>query len=212
MGSTSLCETTPIRPAHATGAKAAPTVRVLHVINGEHYAGAERVQDYLALRLPAYGFDVEFACVKPGRFEAIRQARQAVLHDVPMRGRCDLRPVRRIDQTDSQPACAIVHTHSPRTALVGGLAATLTGVPLVHHAHSPASNDSTRRWLNRINAVIERVSLHGVSRVIAVSDAIGRHVAGKGFARRGSRWCITACPRWNRRGSDPRRPAFGRWA
>ncbi len=29
---------------------------VIHVINGEHYSGAERVQDLLAQRLPEFGF------------------------------------------------------------------------------------------------------------------------------------------------------------
>ena len=29
------------------------TVKVLHLINGEHYSGAERVQDLLALGLPS---------------------------------------------------------------------------------------------------------------------------------------------------------------
>ena len=61
------------------------TARVLHLINGEFYAGAERVQDLLALKLGDYGFDVEFACLKPGVFDARRQAREARLHNVPMR-------------------------------------------------------------------------------------------------------------------------------
>ena len=37
--------------------------RVLHVINGEHYSGAERVQDLLAMRLREFGYEVGFACV-----------------------------------------------------------------------------------------------------------------------------------------------------
>ncbi len=44
------------------------TLRVLHVVNGEHYAGAERVQDLLAARLPEVGVEVAFACLKPNRF------------------------------------------------------------------------------------------------------------------------------------------------
>ena len=75
--------------ANVADAKRAATIRVLHVINGEHYAGAERVQDHLALRLPAYGFEVDFACVKPDRFGPLRQSRQAEMHDVPMQSRWD---------------------------------------------------------------------------------------------------------------------------
>ena len=40
-------------PAEREQPATVETIRVLHVINGEHYAGAERVQDLLAKRLPA---------------------------------------------------------------------------------------------------------------------------------------------------------------
>src|SRR5262249_38809269 len=46
-------------PTSAQRSQAA-TIRVLHVINGEHYAGAERVQDLLALRLPEFGVEASF--------------------------------------------------------------------------------------------------------------------------------------------------------
>ena len=55
-------------------------IRVLHVINGEHYAGAERVQDLLAAGLGPLGFDVAQVCVKPGSFAAMRQAQSIPLH------------------------------------------------------------------------------------------------------------------------------------
>ena len=91
MSTTTLHRVRPAKPIRTKRLTAAPAIRVLHVINGEHYAGAERVQDYLALRLPAFGFDADFACIKPNRFGPLRQARQAVLHDVPMRSRHECR-------------------------------------------------------------------------------------------------------------------------
>src|SRR4051794_18804302 len=69
------------------------TTRVLHVINGEYYAGAERVQDLLALQLPEFGYDVGFACVKPDRFPHQRRSQAAPLANLSMRSRFDLRPV-----------------------------------------------------------------------------------------------------------------------
>ena len=57
------------RPLRTTG-----VARVLHLINGEHYAGAERVQDLLAQCLPQCGFEVGFACVKPKQFAELRQS------------------------------------------------------------------------------------------------------------------------------------------
>ena len=172
------------KPASVASVKPAATIRVLHVINGEHYAGAERVQDYLALRLPAFGFHADFACVKPNRFGRLRQSHQAALYEAPMRSRWDLRPVHRLLKLIRSGRYAIVHTHTPRTALVGGLAAALAGVPLVHHSHSPTSNDSTRRWRNGVNNAVERFSLRNVCRVIAVSQALAAHLARSGFDTR----------------------------
>ena len=71
---------------------------MLHVINGEHYAGAERVQDLLAKRLPECGFSVGFACVKLDQFDELRESRNVPLHDVSMASRFDLRAVRKVSR------------------------------------------------------------------------------------------------------------------
>src|SRR5215213_8332590 len=49
------------------------SIFALHLVNGEHYSGAERVQDLLARQLPRYGCEVGFACVKPRRFPSARE-------------------------------------------------------------------------------------------------------------------------------------------
>ena len=46
---------------------------VLHIINGEHYAGAERVQDLLGQQLGKFGYRAGFACLKHGQFAAMRK-------------------------------------------------------------------------------------------------------------------------------------------
>jgi glycosyltransferase involved in cell wall biosynthesis len=168
--------------AGATGqAAGVETVRVLHLINGEHYAGAERVQDLLALRLPEFGFYAGFACVKLGAFDAMRESRGAPLYDVRMRTRFDLRAAVKVAGIIRDGGYLIVHSHGVRTALVGGMAAAMAGAPMVYHAHSPTSHDSTRRWRNRINGLVERRSLRRAARVIAVSRAVADHVAAEGY-------------------------------
>lgn len=164
------------------------TVRVLHVINGEHYAGAERVQDLLALRLPERGFDVGFACVKLDRFAALRQSRLAPLYSVSMNGRLDLRPARRLAEIVREHQYALIHTHTPRTALVGHLAASWAGVPVVHHLHSPTAVDSTRRLRDWLNALSERFSVSRAAAVIAVSQSLARYARRMGI--RADRICV----------------------
>jgi glycosyltransferase involved in cell wall biosynthesis len=163
------------RPRDASDAP----VRVLHVINGEHYAGAERVQDLLAVCLPELGYEAGFACLKPGRFAAARQAQQTPLYDVAMRSRFDLRPACEIARLVKRDGYRIIHTHTSRSALLGAMAAAISGVPLVHHIHSAATPDTLRDLRDRISAVVERFAFRRADAVIAVSRAI------RAYAQRG---------------------------
>lgn len=160
---------------------AAPPTRVLHAINGEHYSGAERVQDLLAQWLPECGFSVGFACLKPDRFPRMRQSQEAPLHPLAMRGKLDLRAAWRLADIVRSEGYALIHAHTPRSALVARLAAARAGVPMVYHVHSPAARDSTRGWTDRMNALVERASLAGGVRLIAVSQSLGRHMIAAGF-------------------------------
>lgn len=164
-----------------TTAAANSHVRVLHVINGQHYSGAERVQDLLALRLGDYGYAVTFACLKAGRFAEMRRAQSAAIVDLRMRSRFDLLQGFRLARIVKQNQFALIHTHTPRAALVGRIAAALAGVPIVHHLHSPTSADSTRRWLDKTNWLVERACVKGAAAVISVSGSLGSYARRNGI-------------------------------
>jgi glycosyltransferase involved in cell wall biosynthesis len=155
---------------------------VLHVINGEFYAGAERVQDLLALRLASHGYDVQFACLKPGLFAEKRQARGAPLHAMPMRSRADLSLCYRLARVVRAEHVRLVHTHTTRSALIGGVVARLAGVPMVHHVHSPAERDTESALRNARNGFVERLSLREARRLIVVSGSLECHVRDRGIA------------------------------
>jgi glycosyltransferase involved in cell wall biosynthesis len=148
----------------------------LHVINGEHYAGAERVQDLLAGGLPKFGFEVGFACVKLDRFAQLRHAKDVPLFDTRMQNKLDLRPARTIAKIVRREGYKLIHGHTARTAMVGALAARMAGVPFVYHVHSPTARNSTRRWSDRLSALVERLSLRGASRLIAVSQSLAEEM------------------------------------
>jgi len=158
-----------------------PFLRVLHVINGEHYAGAEKVQDLLALRLPQRGVQVSFACLRPARF-ASQRVSQVPLYDVPMKSRVDLRPAWRLRRLIKQQGYHLVHTHTPRSALVGHLAARWAGLPMVHHVHGQTVSELTRRKFGQFSAAVERRSLRHAAALIAVSGSLRRHLIGQGYA------------------------------
>lgn len=157
------------------------TQRVLHVINGEHFSGAERVQDLLATQLPAFGFDVTFACVKPGRFVESRTSTDATLLETPMRFRFDIRPGMELAKLIQKEDIKLVHAHTPRSALIGAIAASKAGVPFVYHVHSPTGNDSTRRFRNWFNALCERLSIRHATRLITVSPSLQELMISEGF-------------------------------
>jgi glycosyltransferase involved in cell wall biosynthesis len=170
-------------PLPPTVAAQVPATRqVLHIINGEHYSGAERVQDLLAARLPEFGYEVSFACLKPGRFLDCRNYTQSPAHVFRMRSRFDFRAIGQLGQLVDQQPFQLLHAHTPRSLMVGSLIAARRGLPLVYHVHSPASRDSTRPLINRINTLTERLGLAGVARIVAVSHSLAEHMRGQGFA------------------------------
>ncbi len=158
------------------------TTTVLHVVNGEHYAGAERVQDLLAQRLPALGYRVVFACLKTGKFQ-----RQLETGDLPsalfaMNSRLDIiGTAKRVARFATAKGAELIHTHTARSALIGGIAARMSGLPFVHHVHSPTERDSTHWLLNRLNAQVERWSLARVRALIPVSGSLERHLVAGGY-------------------------------
>lgn len=165
-------------------ASACSTSRVLHLINGEHYSGAERVQDLLALRLPDFGFEVGFACLKPGRFASARKSCAAPLFDAPMQSRFDLSAIDRVIHIVRECGYTLLHSHTPRAAMIGHTVSRRLGLPLVHHLHSPTTADSTHRWRNRLNAWIERRAMKRASAVIAVSGSLGGYALKQGVWER----------------------------
>ena len=169
------------RDAALTAIAPPRVARVLHVINGEHYSGAERVQDLLAGYLPDCGYDVGFACVKPNRFPEVRKFREAPLYSLPMRSRLDFSCGRKLATLVRDEQYSIIHAHTPRSLMVADQAARIAKVPLVYHVHSPAGRDSTRWFHNMANSWLERHAAHRASRLIAVSPSVRRYMIEQGF-------------------------------
>lgn len=156
-------------------------VKVLHLVNGDLYAGSERVQDLLAQSLGEFGFDLSFACLKPGRFALDRHWQAAPLFDVVMRSRFDLSPAARVAKIIQDGDYQLLHTHSPRAAVVGRFASSMAGVPMVHHLHSPATADTEYYLRNQLNALVERWSLRRAAALIAVSSSIAEYARRNGL-------------------------------
>ncbi len=160
-----------------------PLARVLHVINGEHFSGAERVQQLLGKQLPKFGVAADFACVKPGKFSALCGLSEEQVFEAAMKGRFDLSAVSKLKRIVLDRNIDILHAHTPRTALITSILAMRTGLPWVYHVHSPTARDSTRGFVNRLNQLIERYSIRNCQQLITVSRSLRREMLRLGVPR-----------------------------
>lgn len=174
----------PVAVSSAEAARAAAlavdTTAVLHVINGEHYSGAERVQDLLAMGLPDFGYRAGFALLKPGKFGERRQCADAPLHEVRMRRRWSLGAARRLARVVRQNDYKVIHAHTPRGLLIASLVSRLTRTPLVYHVHSPARRDSTRWLANWANDLVERGCIRFPKQFLTVCPSLTDHMVRLG--------------------------------
>jgi glycosyltransferase involved in cell wall biosynthesis len=152
-------------------------MRVAQVINGEHYAGAERVQDLLAAELCRRGCETTFIALKPRLFDDVRRSADTPLVRMPMAGRWDLRVVPKLASLLRYGNFHLVHAHEPRSLLVGALAARSCGLPFVYHAHSPSLEECEVQWRNAINYGVERILLPHAQAVICVSEGLSHRFA-----------------------------------
>jgi glycosyltransferase involved in cell wall biosynthesis len=157
--------------------------KVLHVINGEHFSGAEKVQQLLGKQLERFGFEAEFACVKPNRFPELCGLKPGQVSPFPMRGRLDVSVVGKLVKKVRRESFDLLHAHTPRTALVTSMVSLRTGVPWVYHVHSPTARDSTRGMVNRLNEWIERYSIRSCHKLLTVSKSLRREMLRCGVPR-----------------------------
>ena len=157
-------------------------MHVLHLVNGEHYAGAERVQDLLAQWLPRFGVEVTLVWLKPDKVSRRRGCQQTPRVELPMRTRWDLRVVRPLVRLVRQRKIDLLHSHTPRTALVAALLKRKTALPWVHHVHGHTATEARRRGWAALVGWIERQVVRRANRLVAVSQTAAGYFRNQGFA------------------------------
>lgn len=176
-----LAVVVPEAVAPATAGERVGTTRVLHIVNGEHFAGAERVQMHLARCLPENGFVADFVCLRPGRFVAQFDLEHCHCWTTPMRSRYDLSVAARIAEVAGQSDYRLLHAHTPRSAMIAARVAKRLGLPWVYHVHSPTTRDSSRWLQNRLNTWAERWALRSVAHLITVSNSLRNQMIADGW-------------------------------
>lgn len=163
--------------------KRSKNLSVLHLINGEHFSGAERVQQLLGKRLPEFGVAIDFACLKPGKFLQLCDLPPDGVFSVHMKGRLDRDVANRVGNLAKAGDYDLLHAHTPRSAMIASRVARKLSIPWIYHVHSPTVRDSSRSLLNRVNDLVERWSLRNCSKIITVSRSLRRELLLRGIGR-----------------------------
>ena len=110
-------------------------LRVLHVVNGEYYAGAERVQDLLAQHSSEFGIEAGFACVKADQFPHKRSCQEAPLEAYELKHPWHFAAIKKIAAMAMLCGYDILHAHTPRSGWAALSAGKLAGRPVVYTVH-----------------------------------------------------------------------------
>lgn len=147
-------------------------MKVYHIINGEHYSGAERVQDNICMEMFKFGVDAEIISLKSGIFTERRES-DVILHSFEMKGKIDFKCMESIYTEISNGNPELLHTHTPRSLLVGVFCKIKSPkIRIFHHGHSPTLFDSERKFNNLINSLIENTCLLFAEKILCVSKAV----------------------------------------
>ena len=162
--------------------------RVLNIISGEHFTGAERVQQLLGRGLARLGFDSLFACINPGKFRRCSGLRDYQVHDFAMEAKVDMNVVRELVEFAQAESIELLHAHSPRTAMIASQISYRSGIPWVYHIHRSSIRNSPRSFSRRIQSFVESYAIRGCEMLVTVSRRLRREILASGWDR--SKLCV----------------------
>lgn len=146
--------------------------KVIHVIGGGEFGGAEEHILQLLSQFPEYGIEGKVVCFYDAAFSrALRERRIAV--EVLEYGRFDPRLLRGLAELFRRERPAVIHTHGVKANFFARLAARkLPGTPLVTTVHSMLRHDYESRLAYTGARWMETLTRRWNDHFIAVSDAI----------------------------------------
>ncbi|MFZ5648384.1 MAG: glycosyltransferase [Bacillota bacterium] len=157
-------------------------LRVLHVIGGGEFGGAERHILNLATAMNPDMVDVSVCCLFADPF--VKLAREAGIkaHSIPMRHKLDFGIVTKLRDLILEEKIDLVHTHGVRANLVGRLAARMAGVDtIVTTVHSLLVQDYPDLFSRLANTFIEKASRGLTTHFIAVSGGLQKALIQQGI-------------------------------
>lgn len=157
-------------------------LKVLHVIGGGEFGGAERHVVTLLRFLDRTIIDARLACLFSAPLAREAKGAGIITEVFAMRGKFDFRQIPGIASYLKREQIDIVHTHGVRANLIGRLAARIAGTPqVVTTIHSVLALDYTQRIDRWINQFCERATRRLTERFVAVSRGLAGELTAAGL-------------------------------
>lgn len=167
-------------PSDRTKPPESGPLRILHVVSGDLWAGAESQFFQLVGALNVRPeVSVRAVVMNPGILVDRLEARGVQVDQFDERRESALMLARRLCRIARECRPAIIHTHRRKEHIIGGLAALASGACAVATIHGRRESDHSW-WKVRpaLLSGLERIILGRVhSRIVAVSDELAGHLA-----------------------------------
>lgn len=150
-------------------------IKIMQLIHGRHYGGAEKVVLQLATNLSASAtsseFDCQVICLCQGRLFNFLRNEGIKVHLIPMRGKLDFSVLPSIVSVLKKERVHILHSHTARTHLLARLASMLVPVKKLATVHSPILLDTNIDLRpKKLNYLIERLTARWSDFFVTVSE------------------------------------------
>jgi glycosyltransferase involved in cell wall biosynthesis len=156
-------------------------IPILHLINGEFFAGAERVQVIIGKNLSRDKYSLSYVALLNGLFIEQALKMDLDLTVIPMKNKLDISVVPKIIKFVRQRNIRLIHTHTVRTNLIGRIVGRWLNLPVITHIHSPNWRESTNRISNIINDWLDMQMAGYTNHFIAVNTALQNHYLRRGI-------------------------------
>lgn len=148
-------------------------LRVLHIIGGGEFGGAERHILNLSAALDPQKVAITVVCLFEEPFARMAKEIGVNVLVVPMRHKLDVASFGRLTEVIKTSRPDLVHTHGVRANLLGRLAAKMAGVnKIVTTVHSLLVRDYPDFWSRLANSWTERLTRGFTDHFIAVSQGL----------------------------------------
>lgn len=146
------------------------TIRVVHLLDGQYFGGAEQMVRLLARNSRSVGVEASVYLLSEGRLADYLRRDGTAVRVFATRGKLDPRPLRTLAEALRRDGAQILQAHTSRTHLMARLLAGRLGIKNITTIQSPIAQDENRgKARHPVRAEIERLGRRWTDQICPVS-------------------------------------------